>query len=214
MTIKQIALLLWKDRFFLLGVLVLFVGSAFAWNAFRAVSYETVLSLHIARSQAQAGKGVSEEYRYGDFYRLQADERFADTVVRWLLSPGIVSDVLRQAGIYRKDASVKSFSQFFSPKRLSSQFIEVRFFSPDNNDGSKIAGALRDVLNREAQNLNVGSDKNVDGWFVVLVDEPTTYLYDPGFSRILLFSSTLGIFSGLCAVFVRYAWKEEERKEK
>lgn len=192
----------------LFGICVaVFVGGAFGWQWLRPVSYETVLALHIARSQEKTVS--SGEYRYGDFYRLQADERFADTVVRWLLSPGIVSDVFRAADLEKRVGNPGDLSGAFVPKRLSSQFVEVRFSSPEMTDGEKIANAMRDVLNRETQNLNLGAPGNSDGWFVVLVDRPVTYRYEPNWKWILAVSLSLGVLAGAWAVLVKQYWRDD-----
>lgn len=70
------------------GIVVLFL-------LLQPVRYTTVLSLHVGRVHNET---QAEEYHYDDFYRLQADERFADTLVRWLASPSIVADIYSGIG--------------------------------------------------------------------------------------------------------------------
>ena len=52
-------------------------------------TYKTSLTLNVTRDAAPG----RDEYSYDSFYRLQADERFADTVVRWIQSAYVVQSV-------------------------------------------------------------------------------------------------------------------------
>lgn len=207
MELREFLYALRKEWKLLLGTVVLVVGGVFLWQAVKPDTYQTIVSLHIARSFDASQK--SDEYRYGDFYRLQADERFADTVVRWLLSPAIVLDILKEAEIPLHTIQYKNLTKQFQPKRLSSQFIEVRFLIFQEEDGKKIADGMRSVLNKQSENLNIDSPEK-NGWFVIVVDTPITYLAVWDWKRTLIFTFCIG---GLFGVWLIVA-KEYIRKEK
>ncbi|MEI6650878.1 MAG: hypothetical protein WCL23_05630, partial [Candidatus Moraniibacteriota bacterium] len=57
--------------------------------------FETSLTVNVARAGAQA----TTDYTYDQFYRLQADERFADTVVRWIAAPSVRKEIATSAGV-------------------------------------------------------------------------------------------------------------------
>lgn len=197
MELREFLRLLQKEWKLLVGIVFLIVGGTFLWQNTQPQSYKTVVSLHIAREFD--AEQQSNEYRYGDFYRLQADEKFGDTVVRWLLSPGIVLDILKGAEISSERLSYGDLPKQFQPKRLSSQFIEVRFSTPVQDEGKRIADSMRIVLNKQTSDLNVDSRKQ-DGWFVVVVDDPVTYLDIFDWKRSLIFSGILGIITGIWLV--------------
>lgn len=201
MDFKDFINLLKKERTLFLGVVAVCVGLAVGFQFLRPTEYRTVVSLHIART-VDASDQSSHEYRYGDFYRLQADEKFADTVVRWLLSPGIVLDILEASGEGR-GAPYGDLARQFEPKRLSSQFIEVRFSSSHSERGEKIATALRSVLNTRAQELNAQSSPGQDGWFSVVVDDPVTYRHEPDYLLTAFLAGIVGVFLGAWVVLLK-----------
>ncbi|MEI7750395.1 MAG: hypothetical protein WCJ25_05365 [Candidatus Moraniibacteriota bacterium] len=159
---------------------------------FQPTRFETSLTVNVSRSGAQ----TTSDYAYDQFYRLQADERFADTVVRWLATPSVRSDI-------RDAASVSAdVTGSIDAKRLSSQMIAVTYVSRSTDGFGDMAHAVPDVLNRETAKLNALS-KDPD-WFVVLADAPQ--VRDARLSALFLlpFGIALGAF---CAFFgVLIAW--------
>lgn len=210
MEFREFLQLLRKEWVWLLGTIVVVVGGVFAWQSLQPIRYDTVVSLHIAREFDTEQQ--PSEYRYGDFYRLQADEKFADTVVRWLLSPGIVLDILQGAsGDVSQAIQYQDLSEQFQPKRLSSQFIEVRFTTRTSEEGKQIADSMRIVLNREAKSLNLNT-VHQDGWFVVVVDDPVTYQGMFNWKITGLFSVIVGILLGVWIVVGRRYLKDDEKE--
>lgn len=207
MELREFLRLLRKERKTFFITVFLIVGGVIVWQTLKPDMYQTIVSLHIARTFDTNQK--SDEYRYGDFYRLQADERFGDTIVRWLLSPGIVSDILKESGISPDETQYMNLSKKFKPKRLSSQFIEVRLSTSKKEEGRRIADGMRSILNKRTESLNVNSVEQ-NGWFVVIVDEPVTYLAVPNWRSIFIFSLSIGILMGVWVVIgKRYFMKEE-----
>lgn len=167
MEFREIVRLYWEERrsFALIVAVAVFV--TLVWQVNQPVSYRASLLLNIGRQGAQATTG---EYTYDNFYRLQADERFADTVVRWLESPRVVSDILKEAGIRPQAASESDLRGMIGAKRLSSQVIETSFTETRKEILEKESDAIVKVLNQYASGLNQGSAS--EGWFIVVGSNP------------------------------------------
>lgn len=170
---------------FILGVLVF---------RFQPNRYQATLLLNVTRG----GSVETSDYRYDQFYRLQADERFADTVVRWLGAPRMRADIAAKAG------GVAPFSNF-SVKRLSSQMIEVSYLSGTSVHFKEYATALTDRVNAETAKLNEAA-RDAD-WFTVIADEPVIADAKWSFLPLAIGSLALGIFVGFWTVLVRRYWK-------
>jgi hypothetical protein len=93
MDLREFLRLFWKERVLFSGTVAVFVATGFVVQLLQPIRFAAEITMNVARS----GVRTTTEYAYDDFYRLQADERFADTVVRWLESPRIVSDILHTA---------------------------------------------------------------------------------------------------------------------
>lgn len=174
---------------FALGMLVILV-----WP----LNYRTALSINITRE----GKQVTADYKYDSFYRLQADERFADTVVRWMKSPRMVADILNEAGVSTIGLGQRQLSGFFKAERLSSQLIEIEFLTKETASAQKISGAVEKILNTQTGKLDV--DQNEESWFKIVKDEPIIRLAKPDWLRLSIGLAMLAAFIGFWATLVRH----------
>jgi len=153
--------------------------------------YKVELDLNITRTGYQAD---TSEYRYDEFYRLQADERFSDTVVQWTNSRRIKEDISNKAkGI--------NFVKF-KAERLSSQMIKVSFLIKDKNQASKITQSITEVLNDKTDELNL-EQKN-PSWFKILVSSPVTYEYRISFGKLVMMLLFGGVFLGFWVVLIKH----------
>ncbi len=149
-------------------------------------SFESIITLNVTRSGTQQ----TSEYTYDDFYRLQADERFADTVVQWIKSPFFVSQM---QGVRGK----------LQAKRLSSQVITVTYLTDAEKLSSVVAQQLITMLNTESQKLN--EKQNHKDWFVVIGTLPVTKDHTFSLLFLLIFSSAVGFFVAFWTVlFIQY----------
>jgi uncharacterized protein involved in exopolysaccharide biosynthesis len=181
-----------------LAVIAIFFLSGLFWQFLKPVNFKTSLMLNVTRS------GIQETgaYRYDDFYRLQADERFADTAVRWLGSPRVAVDIYNDSKIVTGGLSQKTLSRVFKAQRFSSQEILVSFISSDGKTAQALAESIIKILNNETQKLNkLQNEKN---WFVILGSEPVVRENKLPTYLVILASLALGFFAGIWAVLIRH----------
>lgn len=159
---------------------------------FQPARFEESLTLNVSRTGSQE----TNQYTYDQFYRLQADERFADTVVRWLGAPSVRSAI-------RESADVPSaVTGSIEAKRLSSQMIAVTYRSGSRDAFGSMATAIPEVLNREARRLNEGPD--AEDWFEVIGDAPIVLDARMPAKLLLPIGIGLGLFFGCFATL--FTW--------
>lgn len=190
---------IWKqqERVFWTIILISVLG-AIIWQKSQPVSYQATLLLNIGRGSMQD----TDQYAYDSFYRLQADERFADTVVRWLGTPRVVEDIYSAAGSDPKSAGIRDLKNAFEAKRLSSQVIEVAYADADRQALKKISESAVGVLNDYAESLN--KENRESNWFVVIGSDPV--IRDARFtlSFAVAIGLTFGLFIGFWAALFRH----------
>lgn len=196
MELKEIIKIFWKYRITFLAVTVSVMAVAFAWHFLLPQNYATSLMLNVTRSGTQQ----TGEYAYDDFYRLQADERFADTVVRWLGDSRTVTDIYSSAKVSLHP------SESLRAKRLSSQMISVTFASPNIEDAKKTASSIVDVLNKQTEELN--KLQKQETWFVVLGSEPVITVAGWPLFKIFVTSLLLGMFLAFWTVLGRHYFEK------
>jgi capsular polysaccharide biosynthesis protein len=185
-------------------LLALAIGAGYKqYKNSRTTSYQSYLLLNVTRSGIQ----TTDAYRYDDFYRLQADEKFADTVVAWLKTPRVATNVLNETGITSGEINLKNLAKLFKAKRLTSQSIEVVYSSRSAGGAQDTSVAIVREINQEAKELN--QSQKEDSWFKVIGDEPVIKEYKVNWIDVLPISIILGIFLGIWVVLIKnYLTKE------
>jgi len=180
-------------------IVFLSVLIAVIWQQSQRVEYQATLLLNIGR----AGVENTQEYTYDSFYRLQADERFADTVVRWLGSPRVVEDIYSAAGPdSRNIVGIRDLKSAFGAKRLSSQMIEVTYTDASDKTLKKISEAATATLNRYAESLN--KENKETNWFVIIGNDPVIRDARVPLPLSAMVGLVLGVFIGFWAVLLRH----------
>ncbi|EKE10869.1 MAG: hypothetical protein ACD_15C00190G0004 [uncultured bacterium] len=201
MELKEYWEIIKKDRKVFLGVIVLIILTSIMYFSLRPDSYDVSLALGITRNGTQQ----TTDYRYDDFYRLQADEKFAETIVEWLKNPRTVSDIYSKAGMDVDDRSLRQLAKMLKPEKLSAQMVSVSFSSSDGNSAKKIAGAISEIVSKNVETLN--ENQNEATWFRVIGQNPVIIKNQGNVWMIFVFPMLFGIFIGLWAVMIRHYLK-------
>lgn len=200
MELREIVAIFQKQKnLFVLLVAVCVIG-ALLWQGMQPVRYQAELLINIGRSGVQ----TTSEYTYDSFYRLQADERFADTVVRWLSAPRVVEDIYTDAGL----SGSERVSSFIA-KRLSSQMITITYTSGDQKMLKQLSESLVVVLNRYTATLN--TEGKEQGWFVVIGSDPVITEARVSRELALIAGLVVGVFVAFWIVLFRHYFSREVR---
>jgi capsular polysaccharide biosynthesis protein len=134
---------------------------AYAWSVRTSQTYSASMLLNINRTETQ----TTSDYRYDQFYRLQADDKFADTVAQWLAAPGVAKDIFEKAGISTDQATMRQLSKSFHAEKLSVNIVNVQYSTENQGDASRIAPAVESVVSDKTKSLNASAkDPN---WFQI-----------------------------------------------
>jgi capsular polysaccharide biosynthesis protein len=190
---------IFKDNFKLFAlVVVIIIFGTFAYFTLKPVSYSASSALNITRSGTQQ----TADYRYDDFYRLQADEKFAETVVEWLKNPRTAADILSKADINITHLNLRKLSKVFAAEKLSSQIVTVSFSASNEKSAQKIAEAILEIISKNTEALN--KNQNEDNWFAVVAQEPVIIQDSVSPIILLLASLAMGMFLGFWVVMARH----------
>ena len=198
MELRELIILFRRQARLFFGIVLCFIVLTFIWQRTQQPVMQATLLLNVGRQGVQS----TPDYTYDSFYRLQADERFADTVVRWLASPRVVEDIYSDAHLRTQDFSFRDLKKVFAAGRLSSQMIEVTYGGPNEKMVRDLATSLPIVLNRYTESLNQeGQEKS---WFVVIGDEPVVRDGRTGLPIALGVALAVGMFVAFWTVLLRH----------
>lgn len=191
MELKEYLKIIQKNlKLFLLTIIVVMAGAALYFSL-RPISYSVSLTLNITREAVQR----SNEYQFDNYYRLQADEKFAETVVQWLKSPRMVMDIYADAGVDKRDLSLRRLSKSFKADKVSSQIVLVTLQVKDAEEAKIISGALVNSVGENTRALN--KDQKEETWFKIIADNPV--IIKNTISHLAL--ATASLFFGIFLAF-------------
>ncbi|MFA6048227.1 MAG: hypothetical protein WCV59_04640 [Parcubacteria group bacterium] len=198
MELKEYLQIIKRQLNLFVSIIILVILAAFAYFYLRPIFYNASLTLNISR----AGSQTTDQFKYDDFYRLQADEKFAETLVEWLRDPRIVSDIYTKAGIDTQNFSLKQLQKGLAPEKLSSQVVTVNFSAHDLKTAQKISQSIASIISQTTQSLN--KNQKEETWFEVVPQKPVIVQYQPNFLFVLLGSILAGAFLAFWVVLVKH----------
>lgn len=199
MELKEYLNIIKKHFGILILITVLILVGVASFFLLKPQEYQASLTLNISREGARE----TQDYQFDDFYRLQADEKFADTLVEWLKNPRVVSDIYQKAGIDTQTFSLKSLSRSFSPAKYSSQTVVVNFSSATHEQAQKLSDSIILIIQENTEKLNEKQQEKT--WFQVIAFEPLVKKEVFNWLVIILAGILLGIFFAFWVVlFIHY----------
>ena len=166
-----------------------------------------VLSIDIARESQEQNDAL---YEYDQFYRLEADDRFANTLVQWCKDPNTkrtISGALE--GKLSKEDS-KAILKTVRAEKKSANLVQVIYEVDENAEAPIFAKALFEVFTNKTNALNGDQEQ---GWFKIIGSGPT--VEEKSLPLLLMFVIFIiaGLIVSLFAVVVTYYFNEEDIKD-
>ncbi len=165
--------------------------------------YESEVLLSVTRQGSEA----TQEYQYDQYYRLQADERMADTVARYLETSIARRETARLA-LLSADREKEFIVNKVAALRLSPSLIKVMYQAKTPTEAGRIAAALVETGERHVAELNEqAANRN---WFTLVSSE--AFSKDGRFSLLSALGIGLaaGIFIAFWSVLILWYWKGQK----
>jgi capsular polysaccharide biosynthesis protein len=185
--------------------IIIFLSTVFlviGWLLFQPKKYQASLSVDVTREEVNK----TTDYQYDQYYRLLADEKFADTVVQWTSDPQLVKEIFDGAEIKKDAKSLRQFSRFIKGEKLSSNFVRIRFNVGEKEEAEKLANSIeRTFIEKTAQLNESAKDEN---WFKLNFSPAIIVEYHPSFIGVFLAGAVGGILLGIFSCLFHYYWKD------
>jgi capsular polysaccharide biosynthesis protein len=201
MELKEYWLILQKYRDLFAIIVATTIILFLVYFFLRPVYFDASLTINITRSGIQE----TSDYQYDSFYRLQADEKFADTLVQWLKSPSVVTNIYRKAGLVYPKSNLRKLSKRLKADRVSPQSIIVTYSSPDQKSAEQLSKSIKQEITENIQSLN--TQQKQENWFKIIVLDPVIIAHSVSIFWILGISLLSGFFLGFWTVLIVFYLK-------
>ena len=201
MELKEYVLIIKNHLKLFVSVWVAVIIIAFLWYFTLPLRYEVSIPVEISRK----GQQQTEDFRYDQYYRVEADSKFADTVVQWFSDPSTVNSIYAAASKSHEAQTVKDLSKKFKAEKLAPQYIRVSFQTANEDDGKVLAKAIREVANQKNEKLNENSKS--EDWFSLIAGDVIIAPKKISFAPVLLVSLVGGFIVSMVAVMLKHYWE-------
>lgn len=176
----------------ILKITVLVVILAITFSLVVPVTYETSVSYVVSR----VATDTTSEYKYDDYYAIKADDLAAETVEQWLKNPEVIKSIYSEAKVNNDFGSLKDMSKKFKVTKLTSQFIEVRFKTKNEDDAKRIADVTSQALKNK---ISLVSNDGKNAAFRVTDSAPVTMPVRADLALNLAVAVISGVILGIFA---------------
>lgn len=190
---RQQARLFWLT----MGISVVIATGFFFWQPARYVG-EVWLSI------TRTAVTETTDYAYDKYYRLQADERMADTLVAYLMTQHGKQAVAERAGL-RASAYTRYLDHSPRIGRRGSAGIVMEYVTDNLTDAQAIGEAVTVVAN--AYILRLNEDARERTWFTLVAEAPVIRAATFGALRLGLLGLGGGLFLGFWVVLGAHFWQ-------
>ncbi len=190
-----------KNFKLILSVAVITGISAFLFSVAQPLKYEVSLSLFINKDKTQE----TDDFKYDGYYALQASEIIANSVEQWMKSPEVVDAIYQEAGIGYDFKSFKNYVKKFTVKKMSAQYIEIKFKTNSEEDAKKISAAVVKIVESKIKALGENSEQELS--FSVENKNPIIIKSRPNAFLNLIIGLISGFVLGIFVVFGKEYFK-------
>lgn len=173
------------------AITVVLVVGALVFRKIQPTTFSASRALTLSRVNTQK----TSDYKFDDYYAIQAVDLFNKTVAAWLQTPSDVLDVYQDAGISAPSTSLNSLARVIKTTKISPQVMQVEFTHGNEAEARKIADSIVKIVNREVDKQNAVETEqayfHVDASDTVVVETQKYY-------------ALVGIVAFLVGLFVSY----------
>jgi capsular polysaccharide biosynthesis protein len=202
MEFREILKIIIERKVLFVIVLLSTVFLVIGWLLFQPKKYQASLSVDITREKVDE----TADYQYDQYYRLLADEKFADTVVQWTSDPQLVKEIFDKAGIKKDVKDLNQFSHLLKGERLSANFVRIRFDVGEKEEAEKLANSIEEIFTGKTVRLNE-SAKDMN-WFKLNFSPAIIVEYRPSFLGFFSAGIVGGVLLGIFACLFHHYWKD------
>lgn len=195
MELKEYLKIIRKNSRPIIAISVIVAVSAFLFSVLQPLKYEASLSLFVNKDKTQE----TDDFKYDGYYALQASEIIANSVAEWLKSPEVVNSIYQKAEVACYFKNIKSYTKKFAVKKMSAQYIEVKFETNNEEDAEKISLAIAEVIESKVKNIGENSKQELS--FLIESGKPVIIESRPNAFLNLIIGLISGLVLGIFVVF-------------
>ncbi|MFW5885128.1 MAG: hypothetical protein ACOCUF_02785 [Patescibacteria group bacterium] len=179
---------------------VFLAGGFLLWN-YQTNFFGASFAVNIDRGEFQD----TQDYRHDQFYRLQADDKFAENVVFWLQDAGFLAGVGQDFSDFSKKGSFGEVESL-GASQLSPNYVRVEYKSRNKESLNPAYQVLKKNLTQKTRSLDY--ENSDPTWFKLNYGRLNVYPVEPNLIIYLVSSLGAGLLFGVFLVLFKHYLKD------
>lgn len=194
--IKDYFNILTRHKITILITVIICLVLSIIFSLVKPEEFEASVLLSIHRVNRQ----ITSEFQYDNYYSIQAAEYVGNTVVGWLQTKAVITEIYKRAGLEKEFQETLLPLRKFRPKQISSHLVKVRITSNSPEKARKLSAALISVIQEKVKALELTPDNRNS--FEIKADE--SIIDSKKYSPFLVapISIIAGLFLGIGLAFL------------
>lgn len=207
MTLRQWFQVIKKRKLIIIVITGIVILATVLFTLLSKPTYEAGISFAIKKDNV-SDLSQADFYQYDDYYSIQASGMFADSIIGWLATPGLASEIYSQANIPLPQISISKLAKSFRAKRKTgTNIIDLVIKSDNRSKAELLANTISDMAQKKA--LEIQPTKSATN-FKVLAHSPVVVEIKPK----ILQNTIFGLLTGLIlAIIIAFTVEYFQRKE-
>lgn len=194
MELKEIFKIIKRRLLLLIITVAVFVAGSIYFTFSNKDSYETSAMITV-----EATRENTNQYQYSGYYSIQSSDLFINTILGWIKSQNIVSEIYTKAGISFDSKDTKALGKKIYSQKVPPQNIVLTISNEDKENSKKIALATIDVIKEKTTQMALVA--NSSATFEILNSQPITTTKKPNLLLNVLIAFAIAIILSVFAIF-------------
>ncbi len=162
-----------KSRGLVLGLSFCGLLLALLLTGSRPDFFETATTLTLNRTSTLDQREV-DYYLFDNYYGIQSSGFLADTVVSWLASPPVVTEIYERAGlVVPKVNSPFKLGKLFKARKIIPATVQISLRDPDSEVSKKLVASAIEAIKARTETFNKAGEQTASR-FQVFAEDPVT----------------------------------------
>lgn len=185
------------------GTLIIMLVSALLIGMSKP-QYDTSVTITVDKTRNETSN--NNFYQYDGYYTQQSSGFFADTVMNWLQSPSVVTDIYKQANLDLPTVrNLSQLSKVFIVKKYPPATLGIKITSTNSSESQKLLNASTVVLKKLTDQIN---STNSSDTFVLRSSNPVSSKILPFWALDITIAAILGLVLTTFITLFRYYLKK------
>ncbi len=208
MELHEYVRVLQKSWVTVVGVTVAFILVTVAVLYFSKPQYDTNVTLTLDRPNT-VNQSTVNYYLYDSYYTIQSSGFYADTIINWLGSPGIVQAIYNRAAVPLPPVRVVTqLGKVFTARKFPPATVSITLQNSDNQQGKILLDAATKELQQKSDEL---TQKNINESIVIHSTDPVTTKVVPFWALDIVIAALIGLLLSTFMVFLQHYMQDEAK---